>query len=273
MSLIEKALNRARGIPADGGEAQRSTRRLIRRAALAAVDAPARVFTRVALDPEAIGSTPILSQLKDDYARRAYKVLRTRVLKRMDANGWHSLCVTSAAPSEGKSLTAINLAMALAEDAATSVFLVDLDLQRPTIARYLGLQKGPGLSNFLAGEVAVEQVVYDVAGHGRLSVVPNHQPLHESSELLRSAEMAKLVNFLESESPRRIIIYDMPPALVGDDVMAFSDSVDCTLLVVAEGKTNRVALENARGVLNDMNLIGVVLNQAVQGKDEAYAYY
>lgn len=273
MSLIERALNRARGVP-DAGAAQRATRRLIRKSAIAAADAaPTRVFTRVALDPEIVGAAPILSQLKDDYARRAYKVLRTRILKRLDANGWHSLCVTSAAPGEGKSLTSINLAMALAEDTATSVFLVDLDLQRPAIARYLGLQKGPDLSNFLAGEATVEQVVYDIAGHGRLSVVPNRQPLHDSSELLRGGRMSELVSFLEAETPRRIIIYDMPPALVGDDVMAFSDFVDSVLLVVAEGKTTRTALENARGVLNDMNLIGVVLNQAVQGKDEAYAYY
>ena len=107
----------------------------------------------------------------------------------------------------------------------------------------------------------------------RLAVLPHRQPLHNSSELLRGDRMAELVGFLEAETPKRVIVYDMPPALVGDDVLAFSDSVDSIMMVVAEGKTSRVALENARNVLGDMNLLGVVLNHASQSKDEAYAYY
>lgn len=273
MSLIERALGRARTSGQSAANAEKATRRLIRTSAMTAADTkPSRVFTRAALDSAAMEEARVVTHTQDDFARRAYKVLRTRILKRLDAGGWQSLAVTSAAPGEGKSLTAINLAISLAQDAATSVFLVDLDLQRPTVAKYLGLTTGPDLSNYLAGEAVIEQVIYDV-GIERLSVVPNRQALHNSSELLRSDRMMKLVSFLEAETPRRIIVFDMPPALVGDDVMAFSDLVDSVLLVVAEGKTSRVALENARNVLTDMNLLGVVLNQATQSRDEAYAYY
>ena len=272
MSLIERALNQVRGTP-EGANDPRSARRFIRSATIAALSGPpSRVFPRAEIAPVTSEDSCLLTHLTDDYARRAYKVLRTRVLKRLNAGGWHSIAVTSAAPGEGKSLTAINLALALAQDAATSVFLVDLDLQRPALARYLGMTHGPDLSNYLAGEAPIEKVIYDV-GIERLAVLPNSQPLHNSSELLRGDRMAELVGFLEAETPKRVIVYDMPPALVGDDVLAFSDSVDSIMMVVAEGKTSRVALENARNVLGDMNLLGVVLNHASQSKDEAYAYY
>jgi protein-tyrosine kinase len=85
--------------------------------------------------------------------------------------------------------------------------------------------------------------------------------------------MDELVAYLDSGRPQRIVIFDLPPALVGDDVLAFFDSVDCMMLVVSEGSTSRAALENARHVIADMNLIGVVLNKATQSKDDAYAYY
>jgi protein-tyrosine kinase len=272
MSFIEQAVNLARKQKSEPSGAPRA-RRLIRRAALTSVEAqPARTFTKASLDQAVMEQSCVLMTLTDDHAKRAYKVLRTRVLKRLDANSWHSVAVTSAAPGDGKSLTAINLALAMAQDNSTSVFLVDMDLQRPTMARYLGLKFGAGLSQYLAGEAKLEQVIYDV-GIDRLSVVPNGQALHNSSELLRSDRMVELVQFLEADTPRRVIVYDMPPALVGDDVMAFSDYFDSVLLVVSEGKTSRVALENARAVIADMNLLGVVMNQATQSKDEAYAYY
>jgi capsular exopolysaccharide synthesis family protein len=273
MSLIEKALSRARNLTGSAPEARRPARRLIRRSTAPLADSPPpRSFTLASINPEAMEQSGVLRDLPDELALRSYKILRTRILKRMEAQQWHSVAVTSAAPGDGKTLTAINLAMALAQEPGTSVFLVDLDLQRPTVARYLGMRHGPGLSQYLAGEASVEQVIYDV-GIERLSVVPNAQALHGSSELLGSARMLELIRFLEAESPRRIIVYDMPPALVGDDVMAFSDYVDSVMLVVSEGKTTRAAVENARDVLADMNLIGVVLNRSVQNKDAAYAYY
>ena len=80
----------------------------------------------------------VLPQVTDAGALRAYKILRTRVLRRLEANQWHSFAVTGVTAGEGKTLTAINLAMALAQDVNTWVFLVDLDLQRPRVADYLG---------------------------------------------------------------------------------------------------------------------------------------
>jgi capsular exopolysaccharide synthesis family protein len=273
MSLIETALNRARGQAEALPDSRRAARRVIRRSTAAVADAPAgRTYTPATINAEVMEQFGVLRDVPDDLALRSYKILRTRILQRMEAQQWHSVAVTSAAPGDGKTLTAINMAIALAQEPGTSVFLVDLDLQRPTIARYLGMNHGPGLSQYLAGEATPEQIVYDI-GIERLAVVPNGQALHGSSELLSSTRMGELIRFLEGDGPRRIIVFDMPPALVGDDVMVFSEYVDSVLLVVAEGQTTRTAVENTRNVLADMNLIGVVLNRSVQNKDAAYSYY
>jgi Mrp family chromosome partitioning ATPase len=269
MSFIERVLGRAKE---QGGAEYPARRRIVRRPSEAQSQVVARNFTRIALDPEVVAANNVLLKANDEMAVRAYKVARTRLLKRMAANNWQTVAITSAAPGDGKSLTAINLSLALALNTGTRVFLVDVDLQRPAIARYLGLTKSPDLGDYLAGEARLEQIIYDIAGT-QVSVIPNFQPLQESSELLRSDRMHQLVAALRAEAPRRIIVFDMPPALVGDDVMAFAESTDCVMMVVSEGNTSRVALENARNVVAEMNLVGVVLNNATQSKDEAYAYY
>jgi Mrp family chromosome partitioning ATPase len=90
------------------------------------------------VDPQAMERNRVLLRVPDVGISRAYKILRTRVLHRLAANNWFTLGITGTAAGEGKSLTAVNLALALAQDVNTSVFLVDLDLQRPQLGAYLG---------------------------------------------------------------------------------------------------------------------------------------
>ena len=85
--------------------------------------------------------------------------------------------------------------------------------------------------------------------------------------------MAELVQSLEAESPRRVVIFDMPPVLAADDVLAFSPQVDGLLLVVGEGTTSRDSLRSAKEVLGEMNLLGVVLNRSAERNDSAYYSY
>ena len=97
-----------------------------------------------ALDPAVLERNCVLPQVADRSALRAYKILRTRLLQRLAVKRWRTLAVTSAKAGEGKTLTAINLAMALSQEPNTQVCLVDLDLQRPQVASQMGLQAGPG---------------------------------------------------------------------------------------------------------------------------------
>jgi len=231
-------------------------------------------FQPVTLDDDVLEENNILTRLSDPAALRSYKILRTRVLRRLESKNWHSLAVTGSTTGEGKTLTAINLALALAQDVNTWVFLVDLDLTHPSVANYLGMtfSRGEhGLSDYLTGNATLDNIVYRIESE-RVAVIPNFTALPHSSELLTSPRMMDLLQALSSESPRRIVIFDMPPLLAADDVLAFSPHVDSHLLVVAEGTTGRDALRSSKEMLAEMNLLGVVLNRSADRGENPYYY-
>ena len=235
----------------------------------AAPDTPARHFRAAATDPGVIERNHVLLGVQDVAVARAYKILRTRVLHRLAANNWRSVGVTGTTVGEGKSLTAINLALALAQEVNTWVFLVDLDLQRPQIANYLGMSFEKGLSDYLLGKAELEDVVYNLQSE-RLGVIPNARAFQHSSEFLNSPRMGEFTAALEREMPRRIVIYDMPPLLASDDVLAFAPQFDSLLLVVSEGGSGRAMLRGAKEVLSEMNLLGVALNRSKERNESAY---
>jgi protein-tyrosine kinase len=276
MSIIEEAVRKTaeRQRQASTDPLRPQTR--LRRVPTAPVDTSnAQRFQPITLDKAALYDNLVLPQLQDAGALRAYKILRTRVLRRLEANQWHSFALTGVTAGEGKTLTAVNLAIALAQDVNTWVALIDLDLQRPRVAQYLGMRNvhgEKGLSDYLQGNATFENIVYapDIE---RLVVIPNFTPMLNSSETLTSPRMAELMQALEAEAPRRILIFDMPPVLAADDVLAFSPQIDGLLLVVAEGTTDRNQLRRAKEVLAEMNLLGVVLNRSAERNDAAYYSY
>ena len=278
MSIIEEAVrkNAERQHRQAPGEPLRGQARL-RRVPTAPVDTShAQRFQPVTLDKAALHDHFILPQLQDPGAVRAYKILRTRVLRRLEANQWRSFALTGVTAGEGKTLTAVNLAIALAQDVNTWVALVDLDLQRPRIAEYLGMRSihgEKGLSDYLQGDATFESIVYSPSDIERLAVIPNFTPMLNNSETLTSPRMDELMQALEAETPRRILIFDMPPVLAADDVLAFAPQIDGLLLVVAEGTTDRNQLTRAKEVLAEMNLLGVVLNRSAERNDAAYYSY
>jgi protein-tyrosine kinase len=276
MSLIEEVMRRqaheraatAGGFGPNAGPAAAAAR-ATRPVLAPAPEAVNEHYQPAALDPAALERNRVLLRVQDVAVSRAYKILRTRVLHRMAAGNWCTLGVTGTVAGEGKTITAINLALALAQDPNAWVFLVDLDLQRPRLGTYLGMSYEYGLTDFLAGQAQLEQVIYDI-GVKRLAVVPNASPVETSSEHLRSPRMADFVNALEAQSPRRIVIFDMPPLLASDDVLAFAPRVDSFLLVVSQGFTARRTLANAKEVLAELNVLGVVLNRSTEHNDSPY---
>ncbi len=277
MSIIEEAVRKS----AERHARQAATDPLRSQSRLRRVPPPpvdtsqAQRFQPIALDKAALHDNFILPQLQDAGALRAYKILRTRVLRRLEANQWHSFAVTGVTAGEGKTLTAVNLAMALAQDVNTWVALIDLDLQRPRVAEYLGMRSTrgeKGLSDYLQGNATFENIVYQPELE-RLAVIPNFSPMLNASETLTSPRMSELMQALDAETPRRILIFDMPPVLAADDVLAFAPQIDGLLLVVAEGTTDRNSLRRAKEVLAEMNLLGVVLNRSAERLDAAYYSY
>jgi protein-tyrosine kinase len=202
-------------------------------------------------------------------ASAAYKVLRTRVLQRMRRNNWKTLGVTGTCPEEGKSLTALNLSINLARHTGTSVVLVDMDLRKPSIHRHLGISPKHGLGDHLRGGVPLEHVAVRLGGIERLGVITNERSFANSSEILSSPQALDLVDQVK-QGEGRIAVFDLPPVFAGDDVLAFAPMVDALLIVLAQGTTKRKDLGGVRELLQNVNVVGAVLNRS---SEEVAPYY
>ncbi len=219
--------------------------------------------------PEALRRNRVLGAHDAPAVRQAYKMLRTQVVQSLCARGWNSLLVTSPGMGEGKSLTAVNLAIALAREVNHTVLLVDLDLRRPAIARHFGYAPVFGLRDYLLDDIPLSEVLFN-PDIERLVILPGGQPLDESSELLTAPKMMQLAQELKTRYDDRIVIYDMPPLLLADDVLAFAPQVNAALLVVEEGKTRKDELQRAMELLEGINVVGTVLNKTA---DNHRTYY
>jgi Mrp family chromosome partitioning ATPase len=204
----------------------------------------------------------IMNPMAANPASAAYRMLRTQVLQRLDANGWRSLAVFSPGADDGKTTTAINLAISLASDRRHTVLLVDFDFRHPTLALSLGLTPETGGEDVLSGRAELEQCLYHPQGFDRMVVLPARGSLHNSSEILAGPRSRELVSELRARYPERVIIFDLPPVLLADDALAFAPLVDCGLVVAAEGRTRRSDLVRTVELLSKTPLVGTVLNRA-----------
>jgi protein-tyrosine kinase len=218
-----------------------------------------RVFTPSARHLE---GNRILDPSSADPAAVAFRMLRTQVLQRMDANGWRSLAIFSPGANDGKTTTAINLAVSLASDRSHTVLLVDLDFKHPNVAHRLGLAPQFGSDDAMGGRAKVEDCLYHPDGFERLVLMPARTKLRNSSEILAGPHSRSVVAELRARYPERIVIFDLPPVLTADDALSFAPLVECGLVVAAEGKTQRKDLVRTVELLHKTPLVGTVLNRA-----------
>jgi len=198
---------------------------------------------------------------EQDPVLNAYRVLRTRVLQKMDAEGWKTLAVVSPGAGAGKTVTAINLAIAIGSKAGSRATLVDLDFYRPSVARYLGIKDFPSVLDFFEGkrelaQVALRPQLTDVV------LIANERVTRRGAEHLTSPRADMLIDTAINTFGSRVVIFDMSPLLGCDDTIAFLPKVDCVLLVAASGQTRVDELKEARRILGKTNIIGTVLNKA-----------
>ncbi len=224
----------------------------------------------VKVSPDLMRDNRVIAGMAPDAVVDAYRMLRTRVLQRLRQNGWKSLAVTSPGIGEGKSLTAVNMAISLAREVNHTVLLVDLDLRRPGIHKFFGYQPEHGIADFLFSDIELGDIMFTPSIE-RLVVLPGKDRYENSSELLSMPRMLEMVEDITTRYPDRIVIFDLPPVLAVDDALAFSPFVDSFLLVIEEGETEAHALSEARELLKHVNVVGSVLNKA---EDKShYGYY
>ena len=203
-------------------------------------------------------------------AAGAYRMLRTQVLREARAQQLRVIGIVSAANGEGKTLTAVNLALSLAAEPNQTVLLVDLDLHRPGIARLLGLPAEQGVEECLTGTTSIAGRFWRIEGIERFSVLPAIAPQPGSSELLASFWVRDLLHELRSRYDDRLVLLDLPPVLLSDDVLTIAPVLDAVLVVGCEGRTRRDDLLRLREILGGVRIIGTVLNRATEFERRAY---
>jgi protein-tyrosine kinase len=205
-------------------------------------------------------------------AGHAFKMLRTQVLQRMRQRNWNSLAVMSPAPDDGKTFTAINLAIAIAADTNCTALLVDFDLRNPSVHQRFGIRPTIGVEQCLRGETTIADALVNPQGYPKLLLLPAREPVGNSSDLLSSEGARRLIRDLKEHSPNRIVLFDLPPVLGADDALAFAPQVDAALVVVGEEHTRREDLLRCFEILRDVPIIGTVLNGSRTDASLAYAY-
>lgn len=201
----------------------------------------------------------------------SFRALRTN-LQFLDMGGRASFVVTSSVPSEGKSTTTINLAIALA-DAGKKVALLDTDLRKPKVAEYLGIEGGVGLTDVLIGRARVGDVMLPWGGRS-MFVLPAGKIPPNPSELLGSKQMGTLLEVLERDFD--VVLCDAPPLLPVTDAAILARSTSGAILVASAGKVTRHQLEGAVEALHTVGakVAGFVMSMVpTRGPDSYYSGY
>ena len=149
-----------------------------------------------------------------DLRAKTFDVLRTQVLQAMDHKNWQFLAVTSPTEGCGKTVTAINLALSIARQPGRSALLVDMDLQRPMVANYMGIKCHLGMRSVLEGKAKVsDAAVRAYAESCELLVLPAEASTIRSSELVMSSHMNSALQDIKRLFKSRTVIFDMPPSV------------------------------------------------------------
>lgn len=278
MDRIRNAVTRARQTREDNrveAPAARTPQAAPASAAAKQAHSPAQAM-RAPGDPSREGDVLGLPKVQCDFANfarnriianeqdpvlNAYRVLRTRVQQKMDAEGWKTMAVVSPGSGAGKTVTAINLAIALSTKAGSRATLIDLDFYRPSVARYLGVKDAPSVLDFFEGKCGFRDVAVR-PGLSDVVLAANERVTRRGAEHLTSPLADKMIDTAINDFGSRAVIFDMSPLLGCDDTIAFLPKVDCVLLVAASGETRVQELKEANRILSKSNIVGTVLNKS-----------
>jgi polysaccharide biosynthesis transport protein len=202
----------------------------------------------------------------------SYRALRTSLLLSSLGAPPKVIMVTSARPQEGKTTTAINSAIVLAQK-GVRVLLVDADLRRPSVHKTLGMGPRSGLSNVLTGSATLEQAIAASPILPNLFILAAGSPPPNPAELLASSNMKDVLVELREQFDH--VVIDTPPTLSVTDAVVLSPRVDAIILVIRSGQTTKQALRRARDILMQVNahVTGVLLNAVDLTSPDYYYYY
>lgn len=206
-----------------------------------------------------------------------FRVVKRPLLRNATASGAAAIhngsliMVTSAMPGEGKSFTAINLAISMAMELDYTVLLVDADVSRPSVLNRLGLPPERGLMDVLAGEISDLGDVLLRTNIEKLSILPAGMPHQRATELLASETMNRLLEQIANRYPDRIVVFDSPPLLVTTEARVLATHMGQIVVVVEAERTTHAAVRQALATIENCPIKLMVLNKS---RDRgAGAYY
>lgn len=200
-----------------------------------------------------------------------FRTLRTRLNHMQSLQPIHTVVVTSPSPAEGKSLAAVNLALAQSHLAGNNTLLCDFDFRRPVVHNLFQIDRAPGITDFLLGKAKLEDVIKKIAGTN-LYVIPAGEAVINPLELLNLREVRQLIEAL----PRVFnwVVLDSPPLLFAADANLLSTMSDGAVLVVRIGHTTVDSVTRAIQSLCQNNVLGIIANGARRGElYSKYTYY
>lgn len=219
---------------------------------------------------ETLTENRVIAQNKEDPRSTPFHMLRAKVLQDLRKNDWSTIAISAPTPGAGKSLVTVNLAMSIAMEVNQTVLIVDMDLRQPSLHKYFSLKPEYGVQDYIQNDIGIQDMLIN-PGVERLSILPGRERMLNSSEKLASPKIKALTEELKNRYKSRIVIYDLPPLLVSDDVMVFLPYVDCSLLVVESGVNTQEEIEASMKLAEVKPLLGTVLNKEVEYKN-VYVY-
>lgn len=249
-------------------------------------DGPATIWggssRHLSMDPARLKA---MGMLTPDAGRSAiaeeFRLIKRPLLARAFGSGdaprvphGNLIMVTSSLPGEGKSFTAINLAISMASEMENTVLLVDADVAKSAVMRYLGLESDKGLIDVLSSPgLALSDVLVktDIA---KLTILPSGASIPHANELLASSAMKAFVEEISTRYPDRIIIFDSPPLLATSEATVLASYMGQIVFVVEAERTPQEAVKEALSHIANCQHIGVVLNKAATrtGGQDYYSY-
>jgi len=220
------------------------------------------------------GSSLLIHQDTRSSLAEAYRQLRTSILLSTAGHAPKSLLVTSSLPAEGKTTTAVNTAISLAQTGA-KVLIIDADMRRPRLHSIFEISNAQGLSTLLSSELSDKEIldVVQFDDAAKLHLLPSGPVPPNPAELIGSEQMSDLMKVLENNFTH--VVIDSPPIASFTDGVLVASLVDGVILVVHSGKSSRQVIKRSRQLLQDIGakIFGVVLNNVNLRSQDNYYYY
>jgi exopolysaccharide/PEP-CTERM locus tyrosine autokinase len=229
-------------------------------------EASASGWNEAAIDPKLVA-------LHDPQSFEAeqFKILRTNILFPLAGKPPRSILLTSAAPGEGKTFAAANLAISIALNINRYVLLIDADLRWPQIHTRFGFTSVPGLSNYLAENRPLSSLLLHTKV-SKLTLLPAGPPPNNPSELISSERMASLLSEVSTRYPDRLIVIDAPPPAMAAETGVLARAVDGIIVVVRYGSTRREALTDLIARIGNKKILGSIVNRVETADTRYYGY-